>query len=69
LMRMRPAPPPACALMVLGESVPATVAAALPLPQEERQNTLWDALRERMKPDELVDIVALMTMTPEEVAA
>jgi acid stress-induced BolA-like protein IbaG/YrbA len=37
--------------------------------QEERQNELWHALRAQMQPDELVQIVAIMTMTPEEIAA
>lgn len=37
--------------------------------QEDRQNQLWDELRMRMPPEELIQIVALMTMTPEEIAA
>jgi acid stress-induced BolA-like protein IbaG/YrbA len=37
--------------------------------QEDRQHALWDELRKRMGPDELVQIVAIMTMTPEEIAA
>jgi acid stress-induced BolA-like protein IbaG/YrbA len=37
--------------------------------QEQRQEDLWGALKERMKPEELLEIVALMTMTPEEIAA
>jgi acid stress-induced BolA-like protein IbaG/YrbA len=37
--------------------------------QEERQQELWAALRKNMKPEDLLDIVALMTMTPEEIAA
>jgi acid stress-induced BolA-like protein IbaG/YrbA len=37
--------------------------------QEQRQEELWRGLKERMKPEELLDIVALMTMTPEEIAA
>ena len=37
--------------------------------QEQRQQDLWTALEERMNPEELQDIVALMTMTPEEIAA
>lgn len=37
--------------------------------QEQRQNELWDALRAKLAPDELVQIVAIMTMTPEEIAA
>ncbi|MGO9833231.1 MAG: hypothetical protein ACLP1X_03360 [Polyangiaceae bacterium] len=37
--------------------------------QEERQNELWQDLRAQMQPDELVQIVAIMTMTPEEIAA
>lgn len=37
--------------------------------QEERQDELWAALRAKLPPDELVQIVAIMTMTPEEIAA
>lgn len=37
--------------------------------QEERQNELWAGLRAKLSPDELVQIVAIMTMTPEEIAA
>jgi acid stress-induced BolA-like protein IbaG/YrbA len=37
--------------------------------QEERQRTLWDGLRAQMQSHELVQIVAIMTMTPEEIAA
>jgi acid stress-induced BolA-like protein IbaG/YrbA len=37
--------------------------------QEDRQQALWDELRKHMPPDELVQIVAIMTMTPEEIAA
>ena len=37
--------------------------------QEERQSQLWDELRRNMRPEELVQIVAIMTMTPEEIAA
>lgn len=37
--------------------------------QEERQNDLWHGLRKEMRPDELIRIVAIMTMTPEEIAA
>jgi acid stress-induced BolA-like protein IbaG/YrbA len=37
--------------------------------QEDRQQVLWDELRKRMQPEELVQIVAIMTMTPEEIAA
>jgi acid stress-induced BolA-like protein IbaG/YrbA len=37
--------------------------------QEDRQNDLWRGLKENMRPEELVQIVAIMTMTPEEIAA
>jgi acid stress-induced BolA-like protein IbaG/YrbA len=37
--------------------------------QEQRQEDLWSALGERMGPEELLDIVVLMTMTPQEIAA
>jgi acid stress-induced BolA-like protein IbaG/YrbA len=37
--------------------------------QEERQSELWTGLRAKMSPEELVQIVAIMTMTPEEIAA
>lgn len=37
--------------------------------QEQRQNELWKRLRAKMQPDELVHIIAIMTMTPEEIAA
>jgi len=37
--------------------------------QEDRQQVLWDELRKQMRPEELVQIVAIMTMTPEEIAA
>ena len=37
--------------------------------QEERQNELWTGLRARLPPEELGQIVAIMTMTPEEIAA
>jgi acid stress-induced BolA-like protein IbaG/YrbA len=37
--------------------------------QEDRQSKLWQDLRAQMKPEELVQIVALMTMTREEIAA
>lgn len=37
--------------------------------QEDRQKALWDGLRRQLRPEELVQIVAIMTMTPEEIAA
>lgn len=37
--------------------------------QEERQDELWRGLRTRMGAEELAQIVAIMTMTPEEIAA
>ena len=37
--------------------------------QEDRQAELWRNLRANMRPEELVQIVAIMTMTPQEIAA
>lgn len=37
--------------------------------QEDRQQQLWDGLRGKLSPDELIQIVAIMTMTPNEIAA
>jgi acid stress-induced BolA-like protein IbaG/YrbA len=37
--------------------------------QEERQGELWAGLRAKLPEEELVQIVAIMTMTPEEIAA
>ena len=37
--------------------------------QINRQDQLWAKLRERMQPDELVKIVAILTMTPTEAAS
>lgn len=37
--------------------------------QEERQGELWAELRAKLPPEDLVQIVAIMTMTPEEIAA
>ena len=36
--------------------------------QMERQEQLWKGLKNQLRPDELVKIVALLTMTPEEIA-
>ncbi len=36
--------------------------------QIERQDWLWARLRERLSPDKLAKIVAILTMTPLEVA-
>ena len=37
--------------------------------QEERQNELWSGLNAKLRPEELTQIVAILTMTPEEIAA
>lgn len=36
--------------------------------QLERQNLLWEGLEQQLEPDELKQIVALLTVTPEEIA-
>jgi acid stress-induced BolA-like protein IbaG/YrbA len=37
--------------------------------QINRQDQLWAKLREQLRPDELTSIVAVLTMTPTEVAS
>jgi acid stress-induced BolA-like protein IbaG/YrbA len=37
--------------------------------QEQRQNELWAELEKKLNAEELTQIVAIMTMTPEEIAA
>ena len=39
------------------------------LSQEDRQKQLWDGLQHQLQADDLTQIVAIMTMTPQEIAA
>ena len=36
--------------------------------QMERQDRLWEGLRDHLQPVELIKIVALLTVTPDEIA-
>jgi len=38
------------------------------MPQLERQNLVWDYLEKKISSDELLNIVSLITITPEEEA-